>query len=175
MKLKSGEKVVILRASTSPKGLQYAVTNMGRAISFSQNMHEGHFLKPGRLSNYPCVSIFSNKKKKTVLIHRLVAKHFVKQVSPAHKFVIHVNYKKEDNNHKNLKWATRDQTSKHWQNIPAPHKHGNQKLSIEKVKTIKKSILSNKFSLKKLAKKFGVSDMQIYRIKTGENWGHIKI
>lgn len=175
MKLKPGEKVVILRASTSPQGLQYAVSNLGRMISFSKNMREGHFLKPGRLSNYPCVSIFSNKKKKTVLIHRLVARHFVKQVSSAHKFVIHVNYNKEDNSYKNLKWATRDQTSKHWQSNPAPHKHGNQKLSIEKVKTIKKLILSNKFSLKKLAKKFGVSDMQIYRIKTGENWGHVKI
>jgi hypothetical protein len=26
-----------------------------------------------------------------------------------------------------------------------------------------------------LAKKFGVSEMTLYRIKRGENWGHIKV
>ena len=26
-----------------------------------------------------------------------------------------------------------------------------------------------------LRKKFGVSDMQIFRIKSGENWGHVKL
>jgi hypothetical protein len=173
MKLKSREKVEILRASTSPAGLKYAVTNLGRVISFSEILSDGHFLKPGRLSNYPCVSIFSKKEKKTVLIHRLVAKYFLTQPSPAHKFVIHLNYNKEDNNYKNLKWATRDQTSKHWRNNPTPAKIGNRKLSIENVKAIKKSLLSTKASLKKLSKKFGVSDMQIHRIKTGENWGHV--
>ena len=27
---------------------------------------------------------------------------------------------------------------------------------------------------KEIALKYGVSDMQIHRIKTGENWGHLK-
>jgi hypothetical protein len=29
--------------------------------------------------------------------------------------------------------------------------------------------------LKMLAKQFGISEMQLYRIKSGENWGHVKI
>ena len=32
-----------------------------------------------------------------------------------------------------------------------------------------------KMSFKKIAEKFGVSEMQIYRIKSGEFWYHIKV
>jgi predicted transcriptional regulator len=32
-----------------------------------------------------------------------------------------------------------------------------------------------KFSVRKTAKEFSVSEMQIYRIKWGENWGHIQV
>ena len=33
---------------------------------------------------------------------------------------------------------------------------------------------SRKTRLKIIAKRFGVSEMQLHRIKTGENWGHVK-
>jgi hypothetical protein len=41
-----------------------------------------------------------------------------------------------------------------------------------------KTILSRpnqKTRLKMIAKQFGVSEMQIRRIASGENWGHVKI
>jgi DNA-binding Xre family transcriptional regulator len=34
---------------------------------------------------------------------------------------------------------------------------------------------NRKTRLKMLAKQFGISEMQVSRIKSGENWGHIKI
>jgi uncharacterized protein YjcR len=40
---------------------------------------------------------------------------------------------------------------------------------------IKRKLLNGKTRLKMIAKQFGVSDMQIHRIKTGENWSHVKI
>jgi methylphosphotriester-DNA--protein-cysteine methyltransferase len=51
------------------------------------------------------------------------------------------------------------------------------KLTAAKVKLIKTALFKSKKqpTLKALAKKFKVSDMQIHRIKTGENWGHIKV
>ena len=36
-------------------------------------------------------------------------------------------------------------------------------------------MLKEKKTLKAIAKKFNVSDMQIHRIKTKENWAHVKI
>lgn len=47
------------------------------------------------------------------------------------------------------------------------------KLSYENVKEIKK-LLKQGESLKKIGDAYGVSDMQIHRIKTGENWGNGK-
>jgi DNA-binding Xre family transcriptional regulator len=43
------------------------------------------------------------------------------------------------------------------------------------VKRLKKKLLdpNRKTRYKILAKQFGVSEMQLHRIKTGENWGHI--
>ena len=36
-------------------------------------------------------------------------------------------------------------------------------------------MLKNGKTLKYIGNKFGVSDMQIHRIKTGENWGSVKV
>ena len=50
------------------------------------------------------------------------------------------------------------------------------KLNAKKVKTIK-DILNNpkrKLTVKQLAAKYNVSEMTMYRIKSGENWGHIQ-
>jgi len=51
------------------------------------------------------------------------------------------------------------------------------KLTITRVKHLKK-ILNDperKTRLKILAKQLGISEMQVSRIKRGENWGHIKV
>ena len=47
---------------------------------------------------------------------------------------------------------------------------------IEQVKAIKKLLgdPKRKLTFKQLAEKYGVSEMTLYRIKSGENWGKIK-
>jgi DeoR/GlpR family transcriptional regulator of sugar metabolism len=49
------------------------------------------------------------------------------------------------------------------------------KLSADQVKGIKK-VLSNKnrnVTIRQLAEKYGVSEMTMYRIKSGENWSRV--
>jgi hypothetical protein len=73
---------------------------------------------------------------------------------------------------------------KHQQESPAKmaykEKQANRteglKLTSAQVKKIK-GILSNKkwnITIKKLAQQYGVSEMTMYRIKSGENWGRIR-
>lgn len=70
----------------------------------------------------------------------------------------------KDGNFKNL----------HYTNLVIVDKiHKNGKLSINDVKVIKKKIKEG-IPLKHIGKEFGVSEMQINRIKTGENWGNGK-
>ena len=50
------------------------------------------------------------------------------------------------------------------------------KLTATQVKTIKDAIKNpkRKLTYKQMAEKYGVSEMTLYRIKSGENWGRIK-
>ena len=92
-------------------------------------------------------------------------------------------HNKLDNNLKNLRWATLEQMISHQQGSPAKiaykEKQANKteglKLTAAQVRKIKK-ILNSKnrnITIKQLAKNYGVSEMTMYRIKSGENWGRI--
>jgi hypothetical protein len=175
IKLQAGEKVVPLPMRRTPKGLLYAITNNGRVISYDTTPKEGAFLKQSLISGYPAVAIRSGEKNMSYYVHRLVAKHFLKQADKKHRYVIHLNYKKDDNNYKNLKWVTLEGQKAHSLSDPNRNHVGNYKLTSAKVLQIKKKIAAGKTQLKEIAKQFGVSDMQIHRIKTGENWSHVKI
>ena len=109
---------------------------------------------------------------------------FLKKPTPKHKFVIHTNHNKLDNSVKNLKWATLEDMIDHQQSSPAKvaykkvqaNRTTGLKLNASQVKSIKK-VLSDKkrtITIKKLAEKFGVSEMTMYRIKSGENWGRVR-
>lgn len=97
--------------------------------------------------------------------------------------MVHRNHKKLDNNVKNLRWSTLEQMIEHQQNSPAKvaykEKQANKteglKLTAGQVKKIKTILGNNKRSItiKQLADNYGVSEMTMYRIKSGENWGRI--
>ena len=55
------------------------------------------------------------------------------------------------------------------------NKKTSYKLTEGKVKIIKRQLKNKRTRITMIAKRFGVSDMQIHRIKSGENWGHVKI
>jgi hypothetical protein len=156
----------------------YAVSNHGRVVSYEENLKNGTFLKPGRVSNYPAVVIGrTSSGRKTLTIHRLVAKYFHKQPNANHNFVIHLDHKKDNNHFTNVKWVTHEAQIEHAKRDPIwlTKKNPLHKLSPAKVKTIKQKMAAGKVKMKVLAKQFGVSEMQMYRIKSGENWSHITI
>ena len=113
-----------------------------------------------------------------------MAKIFLKKPSPKHSYVIHLNHNKLDNDIKNLRWSTLEQMIKHQQLSPAKiaykkvqaNRTMGLKLNMAQVKKIKEMLKdpNRVMTIKRLAKKFGVSEMTIYRIQSGENWGRIK-
>jgi hypothetical protein len=86
-----------------------------------------------------------------------------------------LNHKKEDKYVNNLKGATAEDKNRSIVHDRQETESGNYKLTADRVRMIKKKMLKGNNRLKTIAKQFGVSDMQIHRIKTGENWGHVKI
>lgn len=188
MKKIDGEKWKVLTFHKSAFGKHYAISNYGRLVCFNKEPLDGTPVK-GSLQGGYCIWRFKKKKKNGttdycgILMHRLVAQNFLPSPQKGENVVIHFNYKKTDNRYTNLAWATIAEASAHSQGSPLVKKArklaaekgigGNTKLSIEKVKTIKELVAGGK-SLIEIAKQFKVSDMQIYRIKIGENWGKVK-
>ncbi len=178
LKFNANEKWAELVLPTVKVSKHYAVSNYGRVISYYDNLKQGTLLKPGLVSKFPAVVIGRViSGRKTLTIHRLVATYFLRQPSPKHNFVIHLDHVKNNNHVKNLKWVTQEQQIDHAKKDPVwlTKKNPLHKLSPANVRVIKQKIKEGKTHMSILAKKYGVSEMQMYRIKSGENWSHITI
>ena len=181
LKFLAGEtwKELKLKKGTTTK--RYAVSDKGRIVSFKAKLDEGYILKPRLTQGYPSITIGREETRQNYYIHRLVAEYFCKQPNGTFNFVIHQDHKKENNKAKNLKWVKHDDQIKHALKDPnvlvRMNPEEGPKLTADKVKLIKTALFKSKKqpTLKALAKKFRVSDMQIHRIKTGENWGHVRV
>jgi predicted DNA binding protein len=85
---------------------------------------------------------------------------------------------------KNLRWASLEDMIEHQQSSPAKlaykkiqaNRSVGLKLNAKQVESIKKTLVDKKrkITIKKLAEKYGVSEMTMYRIKSGENWARVK-
>jgi hypothetical protein len=164
---------------------KYALSSHGRIASYYDNVHEdGKLLEGSLTTGYRTLNLHRPGNNGTLYIHRELARLFIPKKTPKHKYVIHVNHNKLDNAVKNLKWATLDEMIAHQQNSPAKiaykevqaNRTVGLKLNANQVKSIKKVLndKNRKITIKKLAEKYGVSEMTMYRIKSGENWGRVK-
>lgn len=172
-------------------GLNYAISNFGRLVSFTESITEGNLLVGSSIKGYKVLKLFKiidrKRTTKTYYLHRLVAQYFLPEKTENQNYVLHLNYVKDDNRYTNLKWATKNEVEEHQSKNPkviADRKRLQEhnrlheyKLTEEKVKILKRKLFdpNRKTRLKMLARQFGVSEMQLHRIKTGENWGHVKI
>ncbi len=172
--------------------LRYAISNKGRLMSFVKEMKYGRILKGVTSDGYKLFKykIFTEDKViyKHFFFSKLIAEHFIPKDSDEQTYVLHLDRKRDNDDYTNLKWATKEEMIEFTNKSPfvlkareklVKHnlKSPGKKLTIANVKRIKKLLAKpeQNLSLKMIAEKYGVSDMQISRIKRGENWGHIKI
>lgn len=171
---------------------RYAISNYGRLISFNKRFEDGRLLKGGMLEGYKIFRYRINNNGKFIYKHkffyRLVAENFLEKESDEHTHILHLNYIKTNDSAYNLKWATLSEKMEHHkenpnilrarekQKIQNKNRDGH-KLTITQVMLLKKRLANpkNKTRMKILARQFGISEMQLHRIKTGENWGHVKV
>ena len=162
------------------KEMTFKISNYGRLIKVV-NGKDILIDKQYNINGYNSLQVVKIDGKKTArYIHKLVANHFLEQPEGA-KYVIHLDYDKMNNKVENLKWATKREKEIH--QFKNPHYKTRKKvipsakLTETEVIRLKKKLFdpNRKTRLKILAKQFGVSEMQLHRIKTGENWGHIKV
>src|SRR5690348_10003817 len=99
---------------------RYAVSSMGRIASYKDDiLEDGKLLSGSLTTGYRTLNLHRPDDKGTLYIHREMAKLFLPKSTPKHKYVIHVNHNKLDNNIKNLRWASLEQMIDHQQDSPA--------------------------------------------------------
>lgn len=163
---------------------KYAISSHGRAASYHKDINDdGKILNGSLTSGYKTLNLHIDGGNSTFYFHREIGKLFIKKNSPKQKFVIHLNHNKTDNRVKNLKWATQKEVIEHQQKSPdklaykevQKSKTTGLKLKASQVKAIKNTLANPRRRLthKQIADKYDVSEMTIYRIKSGENWSHV--
>lgn len=155
---------------------KFKISNYGRIMNCKGK--EEFLAKEYFINGYQTLPLKQrvNGKATSRYIHKLVAQHFLEQGDGV--YVIHLNYDKTDNRVSNLKWATKKEKETHQFSNPEfknISRRPYSKLTENQVKLIKRKINNpnRKTRLKMIAKQFGISEMQLHRIKTGENWSSV--
>jgi choline kinase len=166
---------------------KYLVSNTGKLASYADSPKNAQKLKAKRIEDYHCISIRMQGVKKSLFVHRLVAEAFLKQPTAKHKFVIHLDHNKSNNHSSNLKWTTLEQQVEHRKSSPAVKRAIKERLlqnadyskvlTEGKVRKMKTEIFDpkRKRTLKQIANAYGVSEMNVYRIKSGEFWYKVRV
>lgn len=161
------------------KNEKFKISNYGRIINCKTDKE--FLVKKYYINGYQNLPLKQEKngKQTSRYVHKLVAEHFIEKNEGV--CVIHLNYDKTDNRIENLKWATKREKELHqfnnpnWEGIVKERNKKIGKLNEGRVKIIKRQLKNNRTRINLIAKRFGVSDTQIHRIKKGENWGSVTI
>jgi hypothetical protein len=148
---------------------------------------DGKILKQKEIKGMKAFGLKFYNTSKSYFIHKLVAEHFCSKPSVKHSYVIHIDHDKHNNKANNLKFATHAELLAHQaqnpnalstakRNVLNSGKNG-KVLNEIKVVRLKKELYDShrKLTLKELAKKYGISEMTLYRIKRGELWYAVRI
>jgi len=160
----------------------YEISNYGQVVKINPITKEKKVVKISLVNGYCAFTIRKkNGKSTSKYVHKLVAQYFLNRESTDQKYVLHLDFVKKNNYVENLKWADRKDKEDHLRRNPnfinRKRVITNSKLTEAKVKLIKMKINdpNRKTRMKMIAKQFGISEMQLYRIKSGENWSHVKV
>jgi len=124
---------------------------------------------------YKHTAFRTNGKSKTIFIHRLVAKIYLKKIKGKN-IVAHIDGVKTNNNLKNLRWSTQQENERD------KHTHGTSligiknvksKLNDEKAREILR--LKGKEKIKHICIRFKVSQSAIRNIWNRITWKHIRL
>ena len=161
--------------------VRYQVSNYGRMKSFAYDKKNGKILTCGIIHGFKLAQLSTNSGARKVYLHKLVAEMWLPKPSEKHTIVTHLDGNLLNNQISNLEWHTpeslivqhRKLEKEKYPNGKARRAVRNGKLTETDVMLLK-SMLERGVVQAKIAKLFRISEMQVTRIKRGENWGHVQ-
>lgn len=159
----------------------YSISNLGRVRRdrAAKGATSGHILKPHKgTDGYWYVRLSLSCQQRGYSIQRLVCDAFLGPKPKGHN-INHIDGVKTNNRLWNLEYVTYSRNSKHAFEIglsPRGENHGISKLTNAQVKEIKKELAQGiQGNQTTIAKRYGVNDTVISKIKRGEIWTHITL
>ncbi len=164
-----------------PNNNLYQVSNYGRIKSFHIYKKKGQILKLSEIKGFKYITLTLKEGKKSFYVHKLIAEAWIPKPSKNHIYVTHLDQNIINNHISNLEWHTKESLrEKHIEFTKKRHEDPeyskttkNSKLKVSDVMLLK-SMLERGVVQAKIAKMFCISEMQVTRIKRGENWGDVK-
>ena len=161
---------------------EFLISNLGRVKSIPRNNPD----KPVLLSGYKNMGYHAiptrklDGKNTLRYVHKLVAQLFVPKPEGS-EYLIFKDYKRENCQASNLKWATKQEYSEYKKHFARsgyyynPDFKPNAKLTPAKVKLIRKMVNdpNRKTRYKMIANQFGISQHTLFSIKRGDSWKEI--
>lgn len=169
-----------IQSSDWPQEIHIEISNFGRIKSFKSNP-KGKIIRGSSIQAYRSLNMRYQGSSINRYVHKMVAELFIPRTNLDTKFVIHLDFNKENNQVENLAWVTRDALTAHNLHNPAilskkiPVRTKNYKLSIAQVLLIKQMLRTGKNRIKMIAKQFGITSTQVNRIKNGSNWKQVHL
>lgn len=164
------------------------ISNYGRIKRRKPEEENFVLLKKSYINNFEVIVFpsltkltkYGTKSSRSVYLHKIVAELFIDKSVERKKFVIHLDHDLLNNYVENLKYVNQKELTAHQLTNPKRIEADKNKIKYSKLTETRVKLLKRKLNdpnrrtrLKILAKQFGVSEMQLHRIKTGENWGHV--
>lgn len=156
---------------------KYLVSSYGRVFSLQKDMYKPKELKLQINSDtgYLMVRIYYNGKSKYILVHRLIATHFLKKKKNCD-IINHKDGKKHNNCYWNLEWTTQKENVNHAIRMDLTNNFGENNMNnIYSEKQIRKvcKLLTNNISIPEIEKKTGVSRFEIHNVLKKHVWSQI--
>ena len=159
---------------------QYEASNMGRvrSVFWYSRGSKGKIKIPrikimsGYGHNYGyCVT---NIHQSNHMTHRLIAETFLPNPENFPQ-VNHINGKKDDNRVENLEWVTCQENCRHAWKMKPHRPAAHHVLNPEKVLEIKRLIRDGSIKDSEIARRFGVWQTAITKIRMGHTWKSVKL
>ena len=102
---------------------RYAVSNKGRLVSFLDDITSGRLLNGAltdgyRLFRYKLYMEGGKIRNKHLFISKLVAEYFIPKNSDEQIYVLHLDRKRDNDDYRNLRWATKEEMIEHSRKSP---------------------------------------------------------
>ena len=156
----------------------YQVSNFGNVKSLGNEFsRKERLLKLSPQSKgYLTIVLQKNATRKMVLVHRLVAEHFIDNTESKAQ-INHINGIKTDNRVENLEWVSHRENLNHAiKNNLTLKGEENRNSKLKDVDVIKiHSLLQKGTATKELSETYNISYSTIYGIRTNIYWKHLNL